>query len=446
MDVAADDKAIAANQTERELIAALVSGKLPADSLNSIFERVQSEDITDGDFRFVFELSRDAHEMGLTIRPALIETELRKTGKLIHLGGSDGFAIIARDGKTVWRNALYYADQIAEAALGSRLESLLTEAKNSLHAGEPIADTASRLEADLRGLSVRSYEDGFVTAGEAASQSIAAIEASIQSGELSGVQTGLRGLDDDTGGLQPGSMTVLAARPSVGKSCVGAEIAQRVAERGESVMFCSLEMSAKEMGDRFLSRLTGIPSDYIRDPRELDADQLQRLRNAQQRLAAYPLRLWGTTGVSIGKLKASARLCKARHGLSLLVVDYIGLVGGSGKDIRERVANVSLELKGIAGELSVPVLALCQLNRESEKPDRSGKTVIRRPTLAELRDSGSIEQDADNVWFVVRDRDSEDCTIAIAKFRNGRVGDVSLKFDGAHSRVDDVPLGQPFRF
>jgi replicative DNA helicase len=429
----------AENEDQLNLVSSLLSGSLDPRTLKSLFDLVDASDLTLPEHQRLFAAVKDLHESGVYITSQVLEPELRRRGVLDQIGGRDELLVLASRGKSVWRAWEWHAERVVDSATKRRFRQLLQTALMDADSDEPIEQVSSRLEAELRGLSVRSQQDDFTTAGEAAQASIDAIQDAWKTNKQVGVKTGLEAIDVHCGGFQRGSLTVLAARPSVGKSCLGAEIAQRVAERSEAVMFASLEMSPKEMGDRFLSRLTGIPSDYLRDTTQLSAQHLDALVAAQQRLAKYPLRLWGTTGVSIAKLKAAARRMQASFGLSLLVVDYIGLVRGEGRDTRERVGDVSLQLKAIARELDLPVLALCQLNRDSEKFDKTTSSSIRRPTLAELRDSGAIEQDADSVWFIIRERDSQDCVLNIAKFRNGRTGDVQLLFDGEHSRVLDRP-------
>lgn len=421
---------------ERLLVAGIACGRVPFHELQEIFNQVHAADFADRDLGSVFATARNIMQSGVAITAKAIELETRFTDAFT----VDHFLAVARDGLVAYRSARWHAAKVADNATRRRLVAMLRDAAAHAETTQDLPALVTSLEADVRGFTVRSWEDQGTHASDAAQQALTQIVEAWGNNVKVGIQTGLAAIDGAIGGLQPGTMTVLAARPSVGKSCLGAEIAQRVAEQGKPTVFMSLEMSDREMGDRFLSRLTGIPSDMLRQPTRLQQSDLETLEAAVQRMKGVPLILWGKVGTPIGKLKAYARRMKAQGNLQFLVVDYIGLLRGNGGNTREQVSNCSMELKALSQELEIPVLVCCQLNRQSEKTDGKGGKTITKPTLAELRDSGAIEQDADGVWFLIRERDSTDATLSIAKFRNGRVGDVRLYFDGEHSHVKDVPI------
>lgn len=425
-----------ASEHERLLVGSLSCGRVPWHDLAEVFQQVHPMDFSDADMGHVFATAKNLHDSGTSITSKSLQLEIKfSEGFTV-----DHFLTIAREGLVACRSVRWHATKVSDNAARRRLLVMLQNASRIVETTQDLPGVIAGLEADIRGFSARSWEDQGTHVSEAARQSLDQIVDSWSNQTTIGIPTGLQAIDEMIGGLQGGTMTVLAARPSVGKSCLGAEIAQRVAEAGRPVVYCSLEMSDREMGDRFLSRATGIPSDSLRQPAALSGEDLELLEATVKRMKEIPLMLWGKVGTPIGKLKGYARRMKAQGKLDFLVVDYIGLLRGEGGNTREQVTSSSMELKALSQELEIPVLVCCQLNRQSEKTDGKGGKTINKPTLAELRDSGAIEQDADGVWFLIRERDSSDATLSIAKYRNGRVGDVKLLFEGAFSRVRDVPI------
>lgn len=421
------------SQHERALIAGLISGRVPFDNVVDI---VQPDDFNPGDLGLVFVALRDIAQSGVPLSQSSIVAELQARshagGNILDLvGGSYAVQTLANEGRATSRAAEYHAGRVAEAGRKRRLRAALLEAaERCMDASTPAADIITAASADLRNLEPVSTSD-YYSAGDAAETAFNEIHNAWLNGDQVGLQTGLRDLDSHIGGFRPGQNIVLAARPSIGKSCVGAEIAQRVAAGGGRVLFANLEMSQAEMGQRFLSRASGVPSHLLTRPHELSEFDISKLRQCKERIASWPLALWGGSGRSIQQLASAARRYHARSPLQLLVLDYLGLLGGDGKDRYQQVTHVSQQIKALAMELQIPVLTLCQLNRDSEKHNRD-------PNLSDLRDSGAIEQDADIVMFIIRDRDSEECKLKIAKFRNGALGEVLVRFEGAYSRVMDV--------
>ncbi|MBX3420534.1 MAG: AAA family ATPase [Pirellulaceae bacterium] len=420
---------------ERSLLAGILTGRVRFEDVDGV---CQPDDFIDDDNASLFACLRDIAMSGLPLALSAIQAELHSRGLLVGFGGADGLRLLHSEGRVSWQAAAYHAQQVAQAGRRRRLRAMLLEAAADCDSDRPADEIVRGIESQVRDLEpVRS--DDYYSAGQAASAALQEIESARASGTQLGLMSGLRDLDAHIGGFRPGQMVVLAARPSIGKSCVGAEIAQRVAEAGRRVLFANLEMSKSEMGTRFLSRLSGIPSNLLRSPCTLDDSDLARLRRANERMADSHLILWGGAGRSIGQLSSAARRFHGRAPISLLVVDYLGLIaGGDGKSRYEQVSTVSQKVKSLAMELELPVLAMCQLNRDSEKNNRE-------PCLADLRDSGAIEQDADICIFIVRQRDSEKCVLKIAKFRNGQLGSVPVRFEGQFSRVTDVAKEQTWR-
>lgn len=260
------------------------------------------------------------------------------------------------------------------------------------------------------------YEGGFQTFSDALIAAVDMAAAAYQrSGGLSGLATGLTDLDRLMGGLQRSDLIILAGRPAMGKTSLATNIAYNIArsykgaqqadgslkaEDGGIVGFFSLEMSAEQLATRLLAEQSGVPSSLIRRG-SIDPDQFERLAATAQEMQTIPLYIDQTGGLSIGQLAARARRLKRQRGLDLLVVDYLQLLQGSNRrssDSRvQEITEITTGLKALAKELAVPIVALSQLSRQVESRDD------KRPQLSDLRESGSIEQDADVVLFVYRD-------------------------------------------
>src|SRR5947207_8053107 len=278
--------------------------------------------------------------------------------------------------------------------------------------GDQIEDAERRLyelaEIGRYGGGFQKFETALTTAVDMAAR------AYQRDGKLSGIATGLRDLDTKMGGLQPSDLIVLAGRPGMGKTALATNIAYNIARayRGEVqadgttkavnggvVGFFSCEMSAEQLATRIISERTGIPSSSLRRGGISEAD-FEKIRDYSIELQSLPFFVDETGGLSISQLMARARRLKRQKGLDLIVIDYIQLLQGSGKRSDNRVQEVTeitTSLKALAKELNVPVIALSQLSRQVESRDD------KRPQLSDLRESGSIEQDADVVIFVFRE-------------------------------------------
>jgi replicative DNA helicase len=268
-------------------------------------------------------------------------------------------------------------------------------------------------------------------------------------GTIVGVPTGFTDLDRLTGGLQRSDLIILAARPAVGKTSLSLSLAHNVALKYQhSVAIFSLEMSKEQLVQRFLSMEAGIDQHRLRTG-WIEDDEWERIMYAMSQLSQANIWIDDTPGISTVEMRSKARRLLAEHGIDLIIVDYLQLmqseIGGRRNENRvQEVSEISRNLKGLARELNIPVLALAQLSRTVES--RQSKV----PQLSDLRESGSIEQDADIVMFIYRDDvynpDSERKNIAdiiVAKHRNGPVGEVSLYFQASQTRFHDLEVSPP---
>jgi replicative DNA helicase len=263
-------------------------------------------------------------------------------------------------------------------------------------------------------------------------------------GAIVGVPTGFIDLDKLTGGLQKSDLIIIAARPSVGKTAFALGMAYGAAvQHHKTVGIFSIEMSAEQLVQRLLATETGVDSHRLRLG-QINDDEWDRMSRAFGRLSEAQIFIDDTAGLSVMELRSKSRRLQAEHGLDLLVVDYLQLMTGRRSENRvQEISEISRGLKGIARELNIPVISLSQLSRAVET--RSDH----RPMLSDLRESGSIEQDADLVMFIYRDElydESSDqkgiAEIAIAKHRNGPVGKVQLRFFQKTARFADLELYQ----
>ncbi len=339
---------------------------------------------------------------------------------------------------------------------------------------EQIQEAETRLFSLAEG---SKYGQGFLSFGTALTHAIDMANAAYErAGGLSGVSSGLRDLDAKMGGLQSSDLIILAGRPSMGKTSLATNIAFNIAKAyraeqladgsikaadGGVVAFFSLEMSAEQLATRILAEQAQVSSSKIRRG-EINPEEFKQLVLASQEMARCPLYIDQTGGISIAQLAARARKLKRQKGLDVLVVDYLQLLTGSAKRSAEgrvqEVSEITTGLKALAKELSVPIIALSQLSRQVEQRED------KRPQLSDLRESGSIEQDADVVMFVFREeyyleraepkpgtQDHEQwrarmaevfgkAEVIIAKQRHGPVGTVTLAFEGAFTRFSDLAL------
>lgn len=257
-------------------------------------------------------------------------------------------------------------------------------------------------------------------------------------GEISGLSTGFSDLDWKTNGLQRGDLIVLAGRPSMGKTAFALNVAENVAMNGSTALVFSLEMGKEQLTERALASIGGLSIGAIRSGRMTD-DDYSRMSMALGKLNGAKLIIDDSGAPSIGQMRSRARRVKRQYGLDLLVVDYIQLMAGEGGNRNEQVGSITRGLKLLARELDVPLIALSQLSRDVEKrPDK-------RPMMADLRDSGSIEQDADLILMAYRDEYYHPegpykglAELLIRKHRMGELGDVRLIFQGEYSRFRDA--------
>jgi replicative DNA helicase len=408
--------------------AALLSRAAAAEAA----ELLRPEDFYRNAHRVVFEAVRSLMDAGEPVDTVTATDWLARRDRLDEVGGPAALHDLTVATPTA-ANAAYYARIVREKALLRRLIDAGTAvARLGFESTEDAQTVVDRAESLIYEVAQVGTTSEYSMLRDLLNDSFAAIERLAEQGsEVTGLPTGFNDLDRLTSGLQPGNLIIIAARPSIGKSALCLGIAQYVAvDVRRPVMVFSLEMSKLEIVNRLLSSEARIDSARLRTGRLADTDW-RKLGDALGTLSDAPMFIDDTPSISLMEIRAKCRRLKQKHGLDLVVVDYLQLMQSHRRvDSRQQeVAEMSRGLKMLAKELDVPVVALSQLSRQPET--RTDK----RPQLADLRESGSLEQDADIVGFIYRDevydRDSPDKGIAeliIAKHRNGATGVVKLAF------------------
>ena len=406
---------------------------LHPDSLAEALAEVREADFSDARHGLIFGAMRAISRDGQSADAIQVVDALRRSGELERIGG-DGFVAGLMEVVPFASRIGASARIVAERAKARRMYLVLQQQTARLRGGASFDDVAMDLSRAING---QTRVVSIQTAAEVAEKTLVELRArAALGGGLPGLSTGFSGIDQVTGGLGPGNLWVLAARPSMGKTTMSWNTVLHLAGEGRRVYFASFEMKGGELMERAAANLAGVPLVAIREGRLRHAD-LQRVEKVLTAVVpGMNIPMDEANGAAIEQLVARVKMEHMRRPLDLVVVDYLQLIRCPGAAVREReVAEISSALKRLALDLNVPVLVLSQLNRESEK--RPGG----RPRLADLRDSGAIEQDADVVLLLHRDRLAPKGSaeygvvlIDVAKNRHGPTGEVRLLFEGEYSR------------
>lgn len=393
--------------------------------------------------RVIYEAMIDLNKRGDPIDLLTLTNVLREQKRLERVGGAAYLTDLVNKVPST-TNVRHYAEIVYKKAM---LRGLIEAADDISQIGfdesdQPVDDVLDTAEKRIFSVTQVSKGQKFVSIKQTLKETWEGIEKlQGEGGGLRGVSTGFKQLDALTSGLQKSDLIILAARPSMGKTTLALDIARHAAVRENvAVGIFSLEMSAQQLATRLLSAESKVHAWKMRTGGLSRDEDFGQIRDSLDLLSKAPIYIDDQAGNSIVKMRSVARRLKAEHGLGLIVVDYLQLMQTSKNhdSMVNQVTEISRSLKGLARELDVPVLALSQLSRAVEQ--RGGK-----PRLSDLRDSGSIEQDADIVMFIHRDdkiNENSDrpniAEILIEKHRNGPTGSVSLYFDGATTSFLDL--------
>jgi replicative DNA helicase len=418
---------------------------LSKDAISDVLDIIKGPDFYRPAHQIVYEAVLDLYGRGEPADAVTIAAELTRRGDISRVGGAPYLHTLIASVPTA-ANAGYYARIVRERAILRRLVEVGTRIVQLGYAGDGDADElVDRAEAEVYSITDRRVSEDYAPLSEIMPGALDEIEAiGSRGGTLTGVPTGFADLDSLTNGLHPGQMVVIAARPAIGKSTLALDLARAASvHAGMSAVIFSLEMSRNEITMRLLSAEAKVALQTIRTGKLTDEDWT-RLARRMGEVAEAPLFIDDSPNMSMMEIRAKCRRLKQRHDLKLVIVDYLQLMS-SPKRVENRqqeVSELSRSLKLLAKELDVPVVALSQLNRGPEQ--RSDK----RPMLSDLRESGSIEQDADVVILLHREDAYEkespragEADFMVAKHRNGPTTTVTVAFQGHYSRfVDMAPL------
>ena len=420
---------------------------LSKDAIADVVESLRASDFYKPAHETIYEAILSLYGHGSPADAITVADELKKRGELTRVGGAAYIHTLIASVPTA-ANAQYYAEIVKEHAIMRRLIEAGTKIAQLGYANETEVDTlVDQAQAEIYAVTDGNAKEDYVSFSEALEETINEIDANSNRPDgVYGVPTDFIEFDELTGGLHGGQMIVIAARPGVGKSTLALDIARSASIHHQmTTVFFSLEMSRTELAMRILSAEGKISMGRLKKG-DLDTEGWTNLATLQGRIDSAPLFIDDSPNMTLMEIRAKCRRLKQRNDLKLVVLDYLQLMS-SGKKIESRqqeVSEFSRSLKLLAKELDVPVIALSQLNRGSEQ--RTDK----RPMVSDLRESGSIEQDADMVILLHREDmynpDSErvgEADMIIAKHRGGPTRTIPLAFSGKYSRFNNMANEAP---
>ena len=425
-------------EAEQSVLGAMLIDK---EAIAKATEILSAEDFYREAHRVIFSAMLEIYNKNEAVDMITVTDIMRRDNKLEDVGGIAYITSLANVVLTA-ANVKYHAEIVAEKSVLRQLVKVSTEiAAMGYEANDEVGVLLDTAESRILEISNRKKRADFTPISAVLMDSVQNIEKLLNNkGGLTGIPTGFNDLDKLTSGLHPSDFIILAARPSMGKTALALNIVQNVALRAHkrvggdprSVAFFSLEMSKEQLVNRMLCAEANIDSQRLRIG-EMKEDDWTHLWDACDVMSKAKIYIDDTAGITVMDMRSRARRLKAEHGLDLIVVDYLQLMQGSGKrntsgDRQQEVSEISRSLKALARELDVPVLALSQLSRGVEARQ------VKRPMLSDLRESGSLEQDADIVAFLYREdyynpeTENKHTELIIAKHRNGPVDTVNLFF------------------
>jgi replicative DNA helicase len=423
-------------EAEQSVIGSMLMDK---DAIIAASEIVTADDFYQTQYGIMYETMLELFNAGQPVDLITLQDRLREKDVPPEVASLDFVREIITTVPTS-ANVRSYANIVREKAILRKLIKVNEEIANSCYMGkEPLEDILAATEKSVFDLLQSGNASEFVPMKQVAINVLEKIEAASRSSSpVTGIPTGFIDLDYKTSGLQPSDFILIAARPSMGKTAFVLNLVDNVAVRKQlPCMIFSLEMSKEQLANRLLSMETNVDSQKLRTGNLADSDW-DTIVEGINTLGNANLIIDDTPGISITELRSKCRKMKLEHGLSMVIIDYLQLMSGSGRNRDNRqqeISDISRSLKALAREMNVPVVALSQLSRACEtRPDH-------RPMMSDLRESGAIEQDADVVMFLYRDdyynKDTETPNIAeviIAKQRNGPIGTVNLLWQPEYTK------------
>jgi replicative DNA helicase len=422
-------------EAEESVLGSMLLSK---DAIAEVLELLREDDFYRPAHRTVFRSVLELYGHGDAVDAVTVAEELRRNGALADIGGAPFLHTLVASVPTA-ANAGFYARIVKEAGVLRRLIDAGTQiVQLGFETPQDTESAVDRAESLVYQVAQGRVAEDYHSLRDVLTSTLEAIERLHEDHrEITGVPTGFPDLDRLTSGLQPANLVIVAARPAVGKSTLGLDVARHAAVRaGVPTVVFSLEMSKTELVQRLMCAECTVDMQRLRTGRMEESDWT-RLTRSLGKLADAPLFIDDSPGTTMMEIRAKCRRLKQRHGLGLVVVDYLQLMQPSRRfeNRQQEVSEISRSLKLLAKELGVPVVAISQLSRQTES--RSD----RRPMLSDLRESGALEQDSDVVLFIYRDElyDPEstrkgEADLILAKHRNGPTDTVTVTFQGQYSR------------
>ena len=416
------------------------------DTIISLADELVPDDFYKPANKIVFKTMLSLLEKGEPIDATTMVSALTNQGQIKEIGGLNYVVELVNSTPTS-KNVEHYAKLVKEKSSLRRVIADLSDSLSSAYQGDvSISDIIAQTEKSMLDISNQNTGTGFRNVADILDTHMQIVETRSQTdGFVTGLSTGFVGLDKITTGLHEGNLIILAARPAMGKTALALNIAKNVAvQEHKPVVIFSLEMGAEELIERIVASEGMVPGYHLKTV-NLSTDEWKRLVQAQSNLYDTPIFVDDTAGIRISEIRSKARkLSQEMGGLGIIIIDYLQLITGSkGENRQQIVSEISRELKILAKDLRVPVIALSQLSRSVEQ--RQDK----RPMLSDLRESGSIEQDADIVAFLYRDAyyqkeqaDSQEANnvteLILEKNRHGSLGTVKLYFHKEYTKFSSV--------
>lgn len=432
-------------EAERSILGAVL---LDNHALNPAVERLRTEDFFLSQHRHIYECMIQLGERREAIDTVTLMEHLSRSGRLESAGGVAYLSQLA-DGLPRVTNVEHYARIVKEkAVLRSLIYSAAAIQEQALAAGDEADVILDRAESAIFQIAEDRVRAGLIGIKDLVKDGFERLEKIFSEGRrITGLATGYAGLDNETAGLQPSELIILAARPSMGKTALALNIAGNVALRQKQpVAIFSLEMSKESLLMRLLASQARIDAHKFRTG-HLSREDWRQMTQSLAKLSDTPLWIDDSGSATVTEIGAKARRMMRDRGLSMVVIDYLQLIAARGRfsNRNEEVSSITRGLKGLAKELKIPVLVLSQLTRAPEREERS-------PALADLRESGAIEQDADVVLFIhrpnmfkkkeeVTDEERAQTDLIIAKQRNGPVDRIPFVFLGKYTRFEEAASG-----
>jgi len=415
---------------------------ISADAVNTVMDQLEPADFYKPAHQLIFEAIVELFDGNQPVDAITVSDSLARREQLDRMGGI-AYLTGLIDKVPTASNVEYYATIVEENALRRRLLEASSGIGSLAFEDADIAEVMDQAEQAIFKVAEKRMGEGLVPVRPLLQSTLEQIEELGSRGsDITGVPTGFKDLDRKLAGLHPANLVVIAARPSMGKSTLATNIALNVAQAGNTVAIFTLEMSRDEVVQRLLCSLGRIDSQKLRTG-QLAEQQWQRVARAAGELFDAPIYVDDSASLTVTEIRAKCRRLKRQQGLELVVVDYIQLMTGGNRRTENRqqeIAEISRNLKNLARELHVPIIAVSQLNRALEQ--RQDK----RPLLGDLRESGAIEQDSDVVMFIYRDEyyhpeNLENKGVAevnVAKHRAGATGRVDMTFLGEFTLFSDL--------